>query len=207
MKRCFFTLALSLLAFGCRSSAPEPRTSAPAPEAGWTDHRAGSVSISLPNEWTMIDLTRDDIERILAEVTQKEPQMANLMQMVKMAGDRVQFKLVAMAPKAEGAPGASNVNVVQEKLPGSASLEEVAAPTLQLLKQTQPGKEILSSEVAIAAGPAMRFEYDTPAAAPGAARTITYLLVRGEAAYSVTFTVLSGETIPVDKMINSFRIH
>jgi hypothetical protein len=190
-------IALALLAQGCRPQQdPQAR---PVPEAvdegGWPlyEQPADGFAMALPPGWTALQLGPKTLDQTLEQGLRSNPDLKAREQSIRQqvaAG----LKFLGLE-KAQGGP---NVSVFRTPLKGEVSLDLAAAEMLKEY-EAMPTLErpIGRKRVRLKAGEAERFDVVMPVGVPGKGRerlaVTSYVLVRGQALYILTFTAAVGE--------------
>ena len=95
---CFaFILLVGLI--GCNrehdKSVNAPRTESASSVAGWTDVSTSGIALRFPDDWKLIDLTREGFEHAADKVFGSDPKLAALRSQVSTAAQQGQIKLWA----------------------------------------------------------------------------------------------------------------
>jgi hypothetical protein len=185
--RCTRTLILgvalitALLLTGCPAPTPATPTVVPATPtatavptepapAGWTEHKSGDVTISLPTDWEVLALSQGDLQAIFSEFQKTNPELA------KIIGSAEALQGVALwAFKSAGADAADidaafadNLNIRRSPL-GGQKVTDMADVTPAILDQYQKlGFELGASETDLQIGghPAAHIAFSYPVTLP-----------------------------------------
>lgn len=139
-------------------TAPSPAADASGPAttgepltAGWqvVDVSDAAFSISIPGDWTAVDLTRKDLDLLMARFGESNPQFAALVTSALASG--VSLSMVALAPVVLGDPFAANINVIHELNQGY-SATWVRDYSLSMLRGLPNLRGDIATEDAIVAG-------------------------------------------------------
>lgn len=95
---CFaFILLVGLI--GCNREHEKivdaPRTESDSSVAGWTDVSTSGIALRFPDDWELIDLTREDFEQGADRVFGSDPKFAELRSAASDAVEQGLFKLLA----------------------------------------------------------------------------------------------------------------
>jgi hypothetical protein len=180
----------------CAADAGRPTPSASpgtqADPAAWeqTDVAAAGLALRFPPDWTAIDLTAEDIDRLLGEIGEANPELLGYLQSFLQAGNAI--ALVAFAPIRPSDPFAGNINVIRQDHPG-LSPDAIRDITVAQLKGLPNLLGEIAAEAAVVDGlPAFRLVYGLSLVAPGGAAVEycvdQYLAVSDDALWVVTFS-------------------
>ena len=145
-----------------------PTTPAP---AGWTEHRSGDVTISLPADWEVLALSQGDLQAVFANFQKTNPELA------KIIGSAEALQGVALwAFKTAGADAtggtdsgfADNLNIRRSPL-GDEQVTDMADVTPAILDQyRQLGFEVGATETdrQIGGHPAAHIAFSYPVTLP-----------------------------------------
>ncbi len=155
------TLIAALLLTGCPAPTPavpatptvEPATPPPTPvpttaaPAGWTEHKSGDVTITLPADWEVLALSQGDLQAVFADFQKTNPELA------KIIGSAETLQGVALWAFNTGGDAAGsaaafvdNLNIRRSPL-GGQKIENMADVTPAILDQyRQLGFEVGTTE-------------------------------------------------------------
>ena len=143
---CFaFILLVGLI--GCNrhdGMADAPRTESPSSVAGWTDVSTSGIALRFPDDWELIDLTREDFEQAADRVFGSDPKFAELRSAASDAAEQGLFKLLAFE-----AATLSTSSVGIQDMSSQETLEQLADETVRAMAPvvtngTQPKLEYVS---------------------------------------------------------------
>jgi hypothetical protein len=146
------------------TSTPTAVPTAPAP-AGWTEHKSGGVTISLPADWEVLALSQGDLQAVFADFQKTNPELA------KIIGSAEALQGVALwAFKVGGADAAfaDNLNIRRSPL-GGQKVTDMADVTPAILDQYQKlGFELGATETDLQIGghPAAHIAFSYPVTLP-----------------------------------------
>ena len=148
-------------------ATPTPTTvpAAPTPD-GWTEHKSGDVTISLPADWEVLALSQGDLQAVFADFQKTNPELA------KIIGSAEALQGVALwAFKTAGgtdAAFADNLNIRRSPL-GGQKINDMADVTPAILDQyRQLGFELGATETDLQIGghPAAHIAFSYPVTLP-----------------------------------------
>lgn len=207
MKRLILLMGVVVALAGCGKDEPDVVSSTPAPDKpGWTAIKAGGVSMSVPAELEVVDLTPDQISDSLDNLAKDLPQFQEVAQIVRNLPPNVRFTFIAADRESARTGFASNVNVVEEVVPAGMGFQRLADANAAGLEQMLGPGKLTRSPVRLPAGEAERREFEMPVVT-GKARSVAYLLMRGTTSYNITFTTAPGDVLPVDEIMQTFRFN
>ena len=169
-------LITALLLTGCPAPTPAAPTvvpatptptavpSTPAP-AGWTEHKSGDVTISLPTDWEVLALSQGDLQTIFSEFQKTNPELA------KIIGSAEALQGVALWAFKTGGPDsafADNLNIRRSPL-GGQKVTDMADLTPAILDQYRKlGFELGATEtdLQIDGHPTAHIAFSYPVALP-----------------------------------------
>ena len=130
---CFaFILLVGLI--GCNREHDKivdaPRTESASSVAGWTDVSTSGIALRFPDDWKLIDLTRESFEQAADKVFGSDPKFAAVRSQVSAAAQQGLVKLFAFEAATLGSGVATNCAVGIQDMPGQATLEQVADATI-----------------------------------------------------------------------------
>lgn len=201
------------------TATPSPTlrpTPTPSPSGPVRYDRSGDgYALSLPASWLVLDLSAGDLDALVTQLGQTQPQLAGFLRAyLGLTGGRG-FSLLGLDLAPERLTGGlpPNVNVVVQPSLG-LSLDFFAQITVGAL-QRLPGISgpVQQERVALPAGEAFKASYGVSAGPPGAeVRTavVHYLIVSGGRAYVVTFTTreedLARDSPVFDAIVRSLEL-
>ena len=126
-----------------------PRTESASSVAGWTDVSTSGIALRFPNDWKLIDLTRENFEQSEDKVFGSDPKFAETRSQVSAAAQQGLIKLMAFDTATLGSGFATNCAVGILDTSGQETLEQVADETLReiapvVTNGTQPKLEYVS---------------------------------------------------------------
>jgi hypothetical protein len=153
-------------------ATPTPTTvpTTPAP-AGWTEHKSGDVTISLPADWEVLALSQGDLQTVFAAFQKTNPELA------KIIGSAEALQGVALwAFKSAGADAAGgtdsafadNLNIRRSPL-GDQKITDMADVTPAILDQYRKlGFELgtTATDLQIGGHPAAHIAFSYPVTLP-----------------------------------------
>ena len=142
---------------------PTAVPAAPTPD-GWTEHKSGDVTISLPADWEVLALSQGDLQAVFADFQKTNPELA------KIIGSAEALQGVALwAFNTDGdAPFADNLNIRRSPL-GGQKIDNIADVTPAILDQyRQLGFEVGATETdrQIGGQPAAHIAFSYPVTLP-----------------------------------------
>jgi hypothetical protein len=199
-------LIVALMLTGCRPAVPAtptvvPATPTPAPTpttpapTGWTEHRSGDVTISLPADWEVLALSQGDLQAVFADFQKTNPELAKIM------GSAEALQGVALwAFKTGGADTvyADNLNIRRSSL-GGQKITNMADVTPAILDQYRKlGFELGTTETDLQIGgrPAAYITFSYPVTLPdGTSATLNghqYLVATPTDLWILSFSAAPG---------------
>ena len=149
---CFaFILLVGLI--GCNREHDKivdaPPTESASSVAGWTDVSTSGIALRFPDDWELIDLTKESFEQGADKVFGSDPKFAALRSQVSAAAQQGLYKLFAFETATLSSGFATNCDVVIQDMPGQETLEQVAEANLAAMASlvtngTQPKLEYVS---------------------------------------------------------------
>jgi hypothetical protein len=147
---------------------PTAAPTTPAP-AGWTEHKSGDLTISLPTDWEVLALSQGDLQAVFADFQKSNPELA------KIIGSAEALQGVALwAFKSADAAGgtdsafADNLNIRRSPL-GGQKVTDMADVTPAILDQYRKlGFELGATETDLQIGghPAAHIAFSYPVTLP-----------------------------------------
>ena len=191
---CFaFILLVGLI--GCNREHDKivdaPRTESDSSVAGWTDVSTSGIALRFPDDWKLIDLTRESFEQGADRVFGSDPKFAALRSQVSAAVEQGLFKLFAFETATLSSGFSANCNVVIHDMLGQATLEQAAEATVGAMASlvtngTQPKLEYVSLKSGRSA--LIRSEITTADPSVPVLVSLAYLNIKGSKLVAVTFT-------------------
>ena len=176
----FVILITALLLTGCPAPVPPTPTvmpatatptavpAAPTPD-GWTEHKSGDVTISLPADWEVLALSQGDLQAVFADFQKTNPELAKI---IGSAEALQGVALWAFESAGSGAAGsaafADNLNIRRSPL-GGQKITDMADVTPAILEQyRQLGFELGATEtdLQIDGHPAAHIAFSYPVTLP-----------------------------------------
>ena len=170
--------------------APSPSGGAP---EGWERFEVAErgFAISLPRAWEAVDLTSEDIDRIV-EFLQEDPRTAPIAdQLPSLVESGVAFFAVSVDAASMEAGFATNLNIIVQPDVGM-SLDLYAAANISFIEE-QFQVDVAREDVELPAGEAVRVEYETAMAGTSAVHQVQFYLVVNDQALIATFTRAVGD--------------
>ena len=189
-----------------------PPTESDSSVAGWTDVSTSGIALRFPDDWKVIDLTREDFEHGADRVFGSDPKFAALRSQVSAAVEQGLIKLFAFETATLSSDLATNCNVIIQDMPGQATLEQVADVNLREIAKivtdgTQPTLEYLSLKSGRSA--LIRSEITTADPSVPVLVSLAYLNIKGSKEVVVTCGApLTDEThirTIADQVMDAFR--
>jgi hypothetical protein len=210
---CFaFILLVGLV--GCNREHDEiadaPRTESASSVAGWTDVSTSGIALRFPDDWKLIDFTKENFEQTLDKAFGSDPKLAALRSQVSAAAQQEQIKLFAIETATLGSSFATNCNVVIEDMPGQ-TLEQAAEATIgkiapMVINGTQPKLGYVSLKSGRSA--LIRAEITVDPSVPILV-SLVYLNIKGSKLVEVTFTAPRTDETHIrtiaDQVMDAFR--
>jgi hypothetical protein len=169
-------------------------------DAGWTaaDRSADGFAMGLPPRWHSIDLDPYALDASLRAID--DPQYQTLLRQQTASLLTTGVKLFAFdlsATNVSTSGFTTNLNVIEETLPYTVSLDVYAQVTVAQLEQLDAvSKPIGQQRVTLPAGPSQKLSYRVTLTS-GTTKTTSaitqYLLVNGNIAYVLTFTTTPAQ--------------
>lgn len=202
-KRILFAALAAAIVVGCGGQAPtkadnesvtptKPKTEESATKEGWQKVELKSVTLQLPKDLKVIDITSGDFEKIMAEAFAGNPSLKSMEAQLKQAKNSGMFEMFAFGETLpEGFT--ENINIVVEPLPSeSITLADYEAKMKEGLQQLTGGA--VASEHKTEGGTEFAV---TSSELPmqlkggqGKVASIGWATVNGGKAFVVTFTTL-----------------
>ena len=164
--------------------APSPAPSSTAAQTG-----SGSVRLTLPANWSEVELTEAGLRSMVSGLQGSNPEFAAYLTQLLDTGAYESFRLWAYGY--DGAMMMGSVNVTEEPAQGN-SLDSVEPLLTGMLKQMPTVSGVASRRISLPVGEALLFSADqTTTMADGStfAQTMrSYLVVKDDVLYSINFT-------------------
>ena len=189
-----------------------PRTESASSVAGWKDVSTSGIALRFPNDWELIDLTREDFEQGADRVFGSDPKFAAVRSQVSAAAQQGMYKLFAFETATLSSGSATNCNVVIQDMPGQETLEQVAEANLAAMASlvtngTQPKLEYVSLKSGRSA--LIRAEMTTADPSVPVLVSLVYLNIKGSKQVAVTFTAPRTDETHIrtiaDQVMDAFR--
>jgi hypothetical protein len=167
-----------------------PRTEKTSSVAGWKDISTSGVSLRLPSDWKIVEVSKESMEKGGDAVLGNDPKFATLRAQAKQIAKQGLVKLIAFETSTVTSGFATNCNVAIQDMTLPLTLEQVAGATLSQIAPvvaagTQPKieyPEVPSGKLAL-----IRSEIKPPNLATSLA-SLAYLRVKGQRLAIITFT-------------------
>jgi hypothetical protein len=132
-----------------------PPTESASSVAGWTDVSTSGIALRFPDDWKLIDLTRESFEQAADKVFGSDPKFAELRSAASDAVEQGLFKSLAFE-----AATLSTCSVGILDMPGQETLEQVADKSV---RATAPGKQPkLGEYVSLKSGRSALIRWEIP---------------------------------------------
>lgn len=190
----------SAAAGGAAPSAPVASSGSGLATTGRIEVADKGFALTLPDGWTRVDLSGDDLDALIAAAGALDPAAAALYSGQIKAMLAAGLSIFAFGPDPTG-----GTTLTVLTLPGAGLsldlLEQINASQLEALAEG----EIVSERINLPAGEAVHFRYALAAGTGGVAPAIDqYLLVAGESQLVVTVT--AGTVEDAEAIANSIEI-
>ena len=190
---CFaFILLVGLI--GCNREHEKivdaPRTESDSSVAGWTDVSTSGIALRFPDDWKLIDLTREGFEHAADKVFGSDPKLAALRSQVSAAAQQGQIKLWAFETATLSSGFATNCTVVIQDMPGQ-TLEQVAEATIgEIAPIPTNGTQPKLGYVSLKSGRSALIRSEITTADPSAPVLVSleFLNIKGSKVVAVAFT-------------------
>ena len=176
----FVALSVTLLLAGCPAPTPSAPTAMPAtasPTAvpatptpdGWTEHRSGDVTISLPMDWEVLALGQGDVQAIFTAFQKSNPELAKIIGSAEaLQGVALWAFKSGVAAAGADAAFADNLNIRRSPL-GDQKITDMAEVTPAIIDQYRKlGFELGATETdrQIGGHPAAHIAFSHPVTLP-----------------------------------------
>lgn len=192
---------------------PTPTPSpTPSPTPAPTATVFGSIDgyeLTLPPLWDGLAVAPEDVDALLAVLASQQPEVVELIRTyLEISAARVSMVALENDPAHSGGVIPANANVLVQ--PTFGFPDEFVAGVVASALGRLPGvvAPVTRESVALPAGPATRFRFDVTTSS-GTGSLATYLVIRGERAFLVTFVTaadqLARDEPAFQSIIGSFR--
>lgn len=183
------------------SEAPSASTGGGAglPTTGRIEIPDAGIAVTLPDGWTRIDLTAEDLDAILEAAGQSDPAMAAMLseQVRALAAAGLTFFAIG-----DDITTGETMNVLTTPAMG-LSLDLLESLNQAQLEQLAVEGTLEADRVTLPAGEAIRFAYDLPSQGGAAASVVQYALVANER--MVVLSVSAGDPEDVEAIAGSIE--
>ena len=213
---CFaFILLVGLI--GCNRGHDKivdaPRTESASSVAGWTDVSTSGIALRFPDDWKLIDLTREDFEQSADRAFGSDPKFAEVRSQISAAVEQGIVKLLAYETATLGSSFSTNCTVViQDLLVLETTLEQAADEEVRAMAPivtngTRPKLDYLSLKSGRSA--LIRSEITPPNPSIPVLVSLEYLNIKGSKLVTVAFTAPRTDETHVrtiaDQVMDAFR--
>lgn len=191
---------LVLAGAACKGAAtvekgtPEKQVEASTGKPGWETVTTSGFSVSVPEAWTPIDLSAENLDKILEEAGNQNAAFKATMPQVKQMAASGAVKLLVLAEADPNGVFAENMNVVRVEAQGEptqAILETSYRQEMEGMKA--PGSAIEGEHIDLPVGKAIRMQTSLQfQAANEPVHSLAYMFWRGRDVYTVTFSSLTS---------------
>ncbi len=159
---------------------------------GWQEVKTSGFSISVPDDWTPIDLAATDLETVIAAAAKANPGVAASSSQIKQMAASGTFKLFVMGDQDPSGLFTENLNVVAVSVPAEPPLDDLdKAFRAELAPLVVPGTSPESTRVSLPAGTAIRMSSRIGiGGSSGPVASLGYMIPSGKTIYTVTFSCL-----------------
>ena len=200
--------------------ATEPETASPITENenGWQTFTQNefNFSISLPENWMLLDLTSSDLEELLSDVTNANPDFGDVFSSESLQAQAAAgIKLMALDLSTLSTESGSSMSVVASELPVTMSLSNITELNITQLKALLGEDVAITQETVNANGMEMtKLTYQTPFNDPSGVSFILHYMqmiaIHGKMQYVLTFTstpeTYQEQEAAFDEIVNTFQV-
>lgn len=142
-------------------------------------------SVVVPKEWMMIDFSRGDFDKMIAEVT-KEPAYKGMEPVLKSMAENKQVKFFAIAPEFSKPEFAANLNAIELSAMGMTA-DKIFEGNKKQLEQMMGGT-VPTKMLTVDGSPAVRLDWSAPSPTLKL-KTVTVIVVNKDKQVVFTFSL------------------
>lgn len=219
--------SLALVAAGCGDKKGEtdttpssaskeatPAENGPPPlKDGWKEIKAAGFQLAVPDDWTPVDLTAENIDKMIDEAAKANEGVRMQAAQFKQLATNGMVKLMVFGQVDPTGPFAENLNVVVTDSPTTPTADQLAeAYKSQITPMATAGTTPSGgpNKLPVADGVKMKSDLALGSGGTKSVASLAFMFAKGGKMYTVTFSSLPGRAAEIEKLadeiMQSFRV-